>query len=384
MHACSAAIEHNLHTIQQQPIAGGHQSLLVSSSLSLSPSASSQLQLPANHPLQSSSPNLPVPPTTVQMNPLSPTLPTDPGSSHTPLFRLPSATHSTGSHNSFTSRLTTTETRLFHTLHFLILEAPNQHESEVSANELLPLNTIQLFIYLFIPYVHTYLQTNEKEFLASTDLAEGMRRIWQPLLEYRQPPIRMFNSFVKPVIPPYVTPNENGVYTSTLNEIGPQSQSFTSKKNRLSVLVEPPTSKPISSRAIIEEVDEDLQSSDGSPTDFVHAHDQHHGLPRSISEKQPLTDLTNQQGLMTAPIVSSEGSSTSLFQPITLAKKDHKSTTSIQADSDTNTTNNSITDLSAYGTSNNTKPRAPLVHMSSICSISDSSRLTTSPQSPGK
>jgi hypothetical protein len=86
---------------------------------------------------------------------------------------------------------------------------------------------------------------------------------------------------------------------------------------------------------------------------------------------------------MMAPIVSSEGSSTSLFQPIT-TKRDQKSTTSILADSDTATTNNSITDLSAYGTSNGTKPRAPLVHMSSICSISDSSRLTTSPQSPGK
>ena len=401
MHACSAAIEHSLHSIQQLPLPGGHPSLLVSSSLSLSPSASSQLQVPASHQLPLSTPNLPVPLGPAPSMALSPTPSVEYQSNHPPLFRLSSATHSTGSYSSLTNKLNATEIRLFHTLHYLIADASSQNTNPTTTNDstslhndqLLPLNTIQLFIYLFIPYIHTYLQSNEKEFLSNPDLAQGMRLIWQPLLEYRQPNIRMFSSFVKPVIPSYASPNINGDYLSLINDSSQQLQNHqhqqqqtfyinNSKRNRLSVLVESPTPIP-TTRAIIEEAEEDLQSQTSSPPPHTTTTNEYPTqLSRSLSEKQPLSDLTNQPSMM-APIVSSEGSSTSLFQPIT-AKKEQKSTTSVQADSDTTTTNNSITDLSPYGTSNNGKPRAPLVHMSSICSISDSSRLTTSPQSPGK
>jgi hypothetical protein len=402
MHACSAAIEHSLHSIQPQPLTGGHPSLLVSSSLSLSPSASSQLQVPASLQLPLSTPNLPVPLGSALSTTLSPTISVEHQSSHPPLFRLSSATHSTSSYSSTANKLNATEIRLFHTLHYLILDASSQN-TNTNANtnatstnyeQLLPLNTIQLFIYLFIPYIHTYLQSNEKEFLSNPDLAQGMRLIWQPLLEYRQPNIRMFSSFVKPIIPSYASPNENGEYLSIINDssqqqqqqqLQQQQQTFyinNSKRNRLSVLVESPTPIP-TTRAIIEEAEEDLQSEPSpSLTQPITTNEFPTQLSRSLSEKQPLTDLTNQPSMM-APIVSSEGSSTSLFQPI-ITKKEQKSTTSVLADSETTTTNNSITDLSAYGTSNGTKPRAPLVHMSSICSISDSSRLTTSPQSPGK
>jgi hypothetical protein len=403
MHACSAAIEHSLHSIQQQqPLTSGHPSLLVSSSSSLSPSASSQLQVPASLQLPLSTPNLPIPTSPLSPAALSPTTSVEHQSSHPPLFRLSSATHSTSSHSSLINKLNATEIRLFHTLHYLISDASSQinpnNSTSINNDQLLPLNTIQLFIYLFIPYIHTYLQSNEKEFLSNPDLAQGMRLIWQPLLEYRQPNIRMFSSFVKPIIPSYASPNENGEYLTIMNDPlyqhqhhqqqQQQQQTFyinNSKRNRLSVLVESPTPIP-TTRAIIEEVDEDLQSQPSPPLPSsshpITTNEFPTQLLRSLSEKHPLSDLTNQPSMM-APIVSSEGSSTSLFQPIT-TKRDQKSTTSVLADSDTATTNNSITDLSAYGTSNGTKPRAPLVHMSSICSISDSSRLTTSPQSPGK
>jgi hypothetical protein len=403
MHACSAAIEHSLHSIQQQPLTGGHPSLLVSSSLSLSPSASSQLQVPPSVQLPLSTPNLPVPPGPLSSATLSPQTSIEYQSGHPPVFRLSSATHSTSSYSSLTNKLNATEIRLFHTLHYLILDAPSEinnnntttNSTSINNDQLLPLNTIQLFIYLFIPYIHTYLQSNEKEFLSNPDLAQGMRLIWQPLLEYRQPSIRMFSSFVKPIIPSYASPNENGEYLSNIYESShhhhhqqqPQQQTFyinNSKRNRLSVLVESPTPIP-TTRAIIEEVDEDLQSQPSPPpplpSQSITTNEHPTQLSRSLSEKHPLSDLTNQPSMM-APIVSSEGSSTSLFHPLT-TKKDQKSTTSVLADSDTTTTNNSITDLSAYETSNGTKPRAPLVHMSSICSISDSSRLTASPQSPG-
>ncbi|CAF0895311.1 unnamed protein product [Rotaria sp. Silwood1] len=399
MHACSAAIEHSLHSIQQQPTTGGHPSLLVSSSISLSPSASSQLQVPTTLQLPITTPNIPPPLGPLNSQTLSPTMSSEHQSGHPSLFRLSSAGHSTSSYASLTNKLTATEIRLFHTLHYLILDSRSQNnDTSMNTDQLLPLNTIQLFIYLFIPYIHTYLQSNEKEFLSHPDLSQGMRLIWQPLLEYRQPNIRMFSSFVKPIIPSYASLNENGDYISIINETQQQQQQQQKQqqhqqqtfyinnnvRNRLSVLVESPTPTP-TTKAIIEESEEEQQSQASPPpqqpssqpittNEFVSQ------LPRSISEKQPLSDLTNQPTMM-APIVSSEGSSISLFQPIT-TKKDQKSTSSVIPDSDT-TTNNSITDLSAYGTSSGTKPRAPLVHMSSICSISDSSRLTTSPQSPG-
>jgi len=394
MHACSSTIEHNLHSIQQQPLTSGHPSLLVSSSLSLSPSASSQLQVPASVQLPLTTPNLPVPLGSSPSATLAPSISVEQQSSHPPLFRLSSATHSTSSYSSLANKLNATEIRLFHTLHYLILNAASQtNTTSINNEQLLPLNTIQLFIYLFIPYIHTYLQSNEKEFLSNPDLAHGMRLIWQPLLEYRQPNIRMFSSFVKPIIPSYASPNENGDYLMTMNDsqqqqLQQQQQTFyinNNKRNRLSVLVESPTPIPTTTRAIIEEADEDQQSLGSPPLPSASqpliANEYSTQLPRSASEKQPLSDLTNQP-LMMAPIVSSEGSSTSLFQPITAARKDQKASFAL-LESDT-TTNNSITDLSAYGTSSATKPRAPLVHMSSICSISDSSRLTTSPQSPGK
>ena len=278
-------------------------------------------------------PNLPVPLGPQSSSTLSPTASVEYQSSHPPLFRLSSATHSTGSHSSLTNKLNATEIRLFHTLHYLILDSSTPNTStSLSTDQLLPLNTIQLFIYLFIPFIHTYLQSNEKEFLSNPDLAHGMRLIWQPLLEYRQPNIRMFSSFVKPVIPSYATPNENGDYITMTNDyqqqqLQQQQQTYyinNNKRNRLSVLVESPTPIPTTStRAIIEEVEEDQQSQASSPPP-ISSNEHPAQLPRSVSEKHPLSDLTNQP-LMMAPIVSSEGSSTSLFQPLT-TKKDQKST----------------------------------------------------------
>lgn len=88
--------------------------------------------------------------------------------------------------------LTQIEIRLFHTLHSLIFYFNEHH------NELLSLNTIELFVYLFMPYVNTYIRQNEREFLSNSDLYQGMKSIWQPLIEYHQPNIRIFNTFVKP------------------------------------------------------------------------------------------------------------------------------------------------------------------------------------------
>jgi hypothetical protein len=276
MHACSSLIEHNLHSIRQQSLSSILPSLLVASSPSPRSAVSTQLQVPSDHPTMS-------------------------------IENQSLANHAI-------------DIRLFRTLHHLIL---NSNENN---DQLLSLNTIELFIYLFIPYIQTYFHTNEKEFLSSSNLIQGMQLIWQPLFEYQQPNIRIFNSFVKPII-------------------------------------------------LSNDQQEQISSN------------QHHPVNESIPEQQSLSHLTNQIST-NASIVKHEEVYLSLFQPKINIEKERKTSTFIQPDSDTETTTaayNSITDLSSYGIAdNNTKIQAPIVHMSSIYSVSDLSRLTLSPQSPGE
>jgi len=262
MHACSSIIERNLQSIPQA-FSSTHPSLFHISSPSRSPSILPQFQLPSIHSNQS-------------------------------LFRRTSTINN--------SLLNPIEIRLFHTLHYLILYSNDNN------NQLLSLNTIQLFIYLFIPYIHTYLRNNEKEFLSNSDLIQGMRLIWQPLFEYHQPNIHIFNAFIKPII----LSNDE------------QEQIFPNQQHRLSILIK-------------------------SPTETF------------IADKQPLSHLTNAR-----------------------IKKELKSSTFMATDSDTTTTHDSTSDPETAN-NKNIKIRAPLVHMNSICSVSvsDLSRLTISPQSPG-
>ncbi|CAF1579841.1 unnamed protein product, partial [Didymodactylos carnosus] len=260
MHACAASIEHSLHTQQQQ-------TALLSSSLSVSPSSSSQLQVPlqfqtsqltAGTPTLPFSPSLPTPSLAELPIPL-----VQAQAQPLPLFRLsssPPPSIST-SQNSHSHRLGKTEIRLLHTLHWMILDAFSvcktpDYSDEDSTSYLLPLSTIQLFIYLFIPYVHTYMQYNEKEFLKNADLSDGMRLLWQPLLEYRQPNIRMFKAYVKPILK-YGNCTNNGFISYDKGHSN--NVTFFIKNNpksRLSFFIESPT--PIAtSNAIEEEQEED-------------------------------------------------------------------------------------------------------------------------------
>jgi len=107
------------------------------------------------------------------------------------------------------SRLSKTETKLLYTLHWLILDAASECEDNATAssslvagskscehkknrNYLHPVSTIQLFVYLFIPI----LKSLRAEDLDTLKLSNGLR-IWQPLWAFRQPDIRIFNSSVK-------------------------------------------------------------------------------------------------------------------------------------------------------------------------------------------
>ena len=203
-----------------------------------------------------------------------------------------------------THLLNQTEIHLFHTLHHLILYSNEDNDQHLS------LNTIQLFIYLFIPYIQTYLRTHEKEFLANSDLNQGMRLIWQPIFEHSQPNIRIFNTFIKPIL----SSNDH------------QEQRFHLEKDNqhqsLSILIESPP-------------------------------------------KQTASDLTN----------------------INIEKELKSSTFIITDDSNTTTPRDSVTDLESDDIAANhpdsTKTRAPLVHMNSICSVTDLSRLITFRTIPG-
>jgi hypothetical protein len=293
MHACSSTILYSIQ--QQQPSIHTHP---------LSPSAFSQL----------------LKPTSLNPIPLTPLSATTSIDCQSLSYRFSSVTN--------TYALNPTEIQLFHTLHYLILD-DNEKNNSIDNNCFLSLNIIELFIYLFIPYIHTYIRNNEKEFLSNPNLVQGMHLIWEPLFEYRQPNIRMFNAFVKPMISSNISSNDS----HSIENNNP-------RQKRLPILIEST-------------------------------------IPRSMSEKQPLSDLTNQLR------INIEGSNISLFQPIIKMTKEQKLNQFLHVDPDT-ITNNSITDLSTSETlNNNTKTRAPLVHMNSICSISDLSRLTISPQITG-
>ncbi|CAF1372114.1 unnamed protein product [Adineta ricciae] len=280
MYACSSTIEHNLQVGQHQSISTNRPSLLFAASPSRS-RGSTQLHVP---------PNLHNP----NENPLL---------LHRSSISLPNYS------------LNSVDIRLFQTLHHLIL---------YSNNDVLPLNTIQMFIYLFIPYIHTYLRNNEKDFLNNPNLVQGMTLIWQPLFEHRQPNIRIFNSFVKPIA---------SQQKSSVSSDNPDQYS------RLSTI----------SESTIQKV--------------------------SISKRS----LTN------APSYERERASLSILPPKPKVNDPRQSKSGVRADSTTasSMTLNSIADLSSYGLVDNTTQRqAPLVHMSSIYSVSDLSRMTISPQSP--
>ncbi|CAF0812442.1 unnamed protein product, partial [Didymodactylos carnosus] len=396
MHACAASIEHSLHTQQQQKS-------LLSSSLSVSPSSLSQLQVP----LQIQTTQMTSAPSTIPFSPPSPTsssiemsmIPRAPSQSQpSPLCRLSSTPSPSILNNQNSHRLGKTEIRLLHILHWMILDAFNvcktpEHSEDDNKNYLLPLSTIQLFIYLFIPYVHTYIQCNEKEFLQNPDLSDGMKFLWQPLLEYRQPDVRMFKAYVKPATK-YVDYTRNSFIsydkghsnntTSFINNNG---------KNRLSVFVESPTPIP-TTNVIEEEQEEDENDSDYEKGHRMPSTRSFSMTPLTIkcdSQQKPLMDLTNYPTIPPLPpplIVSTDGSSTSLYQQLPVATifqqqiANKNSASSGMIDSDTTTTNSSINNLN-YVQQQSSYYRAPLAHMSSICSISDSSRPTVSPQSPG-
>lgn len=151
LHACSALIEHNLHSTHQSIPSLSPSSFLLPTSPSRSPSALSQLPIALNLPILRSS--------STMIN-----------------------------NRSFQA----SDIHLFRTLHHL-LRYSNDH-----LEQLISLNTIQLFLYLFLPFIQSYIQQNEKEFLAHNDLIEGWKCIWQPLLEYQQPNLRIFTALVKP------------------------------------------------------------------------------------------------------------------------------------------------------------------------------------------
>ncbi|XP_071950483.1 protein unc-80 homolog isoform X2 [Antedon mediterranea] len=99
-------------------------------------------------------------------------------------------------------KLGNAETKLLHTLQWILLEAPNECLLEMSQEEpadtepicepQYSLDSLQLFVYMFAPLIYSV-----KESDLTFRLANGLR-LWQPLWEHRQPDILSFMAVVKP------------------------------------------------------------------------------------------------------------------------------------------------------------------------------------------
>lgn len=226
-----------------------------------------------------------------------------------------------------------TEIRLFHTLHYLILHSNETNDLPCS------LNTIQLFIYLIIPYIHTYLYGNEREFLSNPDLAQGMKLIWQPLFEYHQPNIHLFNAFVKPL---------------TMKHNQQEERICTDNNNQ-----------PIRSSIAI-------QSS----------------MKNSLVKNEHLSD-SKRQSVLQEPINCGDPSDASASQSKISLERKQSVNKFIRTNSDTatataTTKHYSRVELLNNGIINNVeKGKAPLVHMRSICSMSNTSQSTIPTEASG-
>ncbi|XP_078693709.1 protein unc-80 homolog isoform X2 [Branchiostoma floridae x Branchiostoma belcheri] len=96
-------------------------------------------------------------------------------------------------------RLRVAETKLLHTLHWILLDAPHEwysdHDDEECENldtKLFPLETIRNFVHLFAPLVNC-IRENDLTFR----LSKGIR-IWKPMWEHRQPEVSCFCVLIKP------------------------------------------------------------------------------------------------------------------------------------------------------------------------------------------
>ncbi|KAK6194683.1 hypothetical protein SNE40_000272 [Patella caerulea] len=99
------------------------------------------------------------------------------------------------------AKFTPFEIKLLYTLHWIILDASSECsdidlEKQIKTEPstyMHSLSTIQLFVYLFAPLIHT---VKDDDF-QSLKLENGLQ-LWQPLWEYRQPDIPCFSTPVKP------------------------------------------------------------------------------------------------------------------------------------------------------------------------------------------
>ncbi|RWS14513.1 protein unc-80-like protein [Dinothrombium tinctorium] len=104
--------------------------------------------------------------------------------------------------NNNMDKLGASETKLLYTLHWIILDAAEEcidaeREQGIHRDRdhyLLPISTIEVFIYLFAPLISYLKQT---DFLTSFRLEQGYK-IWDPLFEHRHPNIFSFIAKVKP------------------------------------------------------------------------------------------------------------------------------------------------------------------------------------------
>ncbi|KAK7065543.1 Protein unc-80 [Halocaridina rubra] len=94
------------------------------------------------------------------------------------------------------------ETKLLYTLHWIVLDAAEEcadadHEKGINKGTTMPyhfsVTTIQVFIYLFAPLLHTLKESDFQNFRLENGL-----KIWSALWEYRHPDVPAFTTAVRP------------------------------------------------------------------------------------------------------------------------------------------------------------------------------------------
>lgn len=104
--------------------------------------------------------------------------------------------------NQFQDKLNASDTKLLYTLHWIILDASEECiDAELEQNiikppehYLLPVTTIEVFIFQFAPLV-TYLKNSD--FLTNFRLENGTK-LWYPIFNHEFPNIPSFTTQVKP------------------------------------------------------------------------------------------------------------------------------------------------------------------------------------------
>lgn len=265
-----------------------------------------------------------------------------------------------------TAKLNKTETKLLYTLHWLILDAASECKdnattrpknlSNVSklenkyleANYLHSVSTIQLFVYLFIPIIKSINSAD----LDNLKLSNGLQ-IWEALWSCRQPNVAIFNTPVK-LNHEYLTRDEPLVQTQTRASLNKKEKLESEKKDDVGHFGQ----IYMGSEDVVEKTKQEQKKNS------IYQSDSSMRASNSCIESLNKSDTERNSKLLNVSSRIEESDSNMMSQ---------------MSDFEGDTIRDSlivVNEIRRPKYSLNSNSKAPLAHMSSICSISDTSTIT--------